>query len=66
MSDYEPDDFTEADREYNVEHMTEEFGIWNNIATYRNYNEAIEHAKDYANANPEIEVRITELLAYNY
>jgi len=66
MSNHDPTDFVEANREFNVEHMTEEFGIWNTLATYRNYNEAVEHAKDYAKANPNTEVRITSLEAYNY
>lgn len=59
-------EFRETDGEYKVEHMTEEYGVWNTLQTFRDYEKAVEHAEDYAQANPDTEVRVTELLTYNY
>ena len=46
--------------------MTDDFEEWNTLETYNSLEEAEEHAEDYAQANPEIEVQIVKTVSYNY
>lgn len=57
---------TPHNKEYQVQHMAEEFQVWNTIETYEELEKAEKHAEDYADGNPEVEIQIVETLKFNY
>jgi len=67
MTEHDPTKFYEPHKtEWQVQHMTEEFEVWNTIETYQDKESAESHAKDYAEANPEVEIQIVRTVEANY
>lgn len=62
-----PTDFTKPhEPEYQVQHMTEDFKVWNTLKEFDSKQESQQFAKNYARGNPDIEVQIVKTHKFNY